>query len=400
MSSTAPPTWAPAIGDPYAAFLLGYPDYTDGQLHQQPHHGRPRLLLRLLWPGRLEGHAQSHPQSRPALRTASADARNPLQHRRFHARLDRRRHRWVTSVNGAVVVPNDQGLALRLPDFAAAIAPTPILTAAQAAFPSAFASPTTPISGPRLGFAWRPYGKDTTVLRGGWGRFIESPLGFSLVSGWAVASSYVATYNQDYQSDGVTPLLNFSNPFNTSAAARTARRVSTTRSPSTTRNPPFSSGTSPSSRTSATASACASLTRGSHGQNLEAMVDLNQVQPNTVGYAAASANLPLPAWSIIQSVANAAESNYNSRYCRSLAAQRQRTHLRRQLYLDARPLQCRRGHAQRLRRGRRHLSNRPLSSRARLRQRHLRSQASLSRHLALRSPFGKDQRWLSGSRCA
>jgi hypothetical protein len=40
------------------------------------------------------------------------------------------------------------------------------------------------------------------VLRGGWGRFIESPLGFSLVSGWAVHSSYVATYNQDYEPDG------------------------------------------------------------------------------------------------------------------------------------------------------------------------------------------------------
>ena len=72
--------------------------------------------------------------------------------------------------------------------------------------------------GPRIGFAWRPYGKDTTVVRGGWGRFIESPLGFSLVSGWAVASSYVATYNQDFQSDGVTPILSFTYPFNAVAA--------------------------------------------------------------------------------------------------------------------------------------------------------------------------------------
>ena len=42
------------------------------------------------------------------------------------------------------------------------------------------------------------------------------------------------------------------------------------------------------------------------------MVDLNQVQPNTIGYTAASANLAYPDWSIIQSVTNLAESNYNS----------------------------------------------------------------------------------------
>jgi len=68
----------------------------------------------------------------------------------------------------------------------------------------------------------------------------------------------------------------------------------------------------------------------SHGQNLEAMVDLNQVQPNTVGYfnsqpggAATGACIsddgtlvadhrPYPCWSVIQSVTNEAESNYSS----------------------------------------------------------------------------------------
>ena len=52
--------------------------------------------------------------------------------------------------------------------------------------------------GPRLGFAWRIFGNDKTVLRGGWGRFLETPLGFSLVSGWAAHASYLGTYSQDY----------------------------------------------------------------------------------------------------------------------------------------------------------------------------------------------------------
>jgi hypothetical protein len=51
---------------------------------------------------------------------------------------------------------------------------------------------------------------------------------------------------------------------------------------------------------------------GSHGQNLDAMVDLNQVAPNTIGYAAVAPNRPFPDWSVIQSVTNLASSNYNS----------------------------------------------------------------------------------------
>ena len=67
---------------------------------------------------------------------------------------------------------------------------------------------------------------------------------------------------------------------------------------------------------------------GSHGQNLEAMVDLNQVPANSIGYNNPSPRCghgacitddgrslrspPYPCWSIIQSVANAAESNYTS----------------------------------------------------------------------------------------
>ena len=128
----------------------------------------------------------------------------------------------ATPVNGAVVVSNTQAAACVSRISSAAIAPTPILTALRRReSPRLCATPTTPTSGPRLGFAWRPYGNDRTVLRGGWGRFIESPLGFSLVSGWAVASSYVGTYNQDFQSDGVTPLLSFMNPFNTAAGSST-----------------------------------------------------------------------------------------------------------------------------------------------------------------------------------
>jgi hypothetical protein len=42
------------------------------------------------------------------------------------------------------------------------------------------------------------------------------------------------------------------------------------------------------------------------------MEDLNQVPANTAGYAQVSGNRPYPSWAVIQSVQNAAWSNYNS----------------------------------------------------------------------------------------
>jgi hypothetical protein len=155
-------------------------------------------------------------------------------------------------------------------------------------------------------------GNDKTVVRGGWGRFIETPLGFSLVSGWAVQSSYLATYQQGYAADQVTPLVSFANPFNTSAGDGTGSANFDYAFPIHYKDPSVQQwnltveqdlGHSVGVRLSYT---------GSHGQNLEAMEDLNQVPANSVGYAQAQGNRPFPSWAVIQSVMNAAESNYNA----------------------------------------------------------------------------------------
>ena len=218
----------------------------------------------------------------------------------------------MTQVSGAVVVSNTSALANASQRLEAAIAPTPILTASQAGIPSALRYTDHTDLGPRIGFAWRPFGKDKTVLRGGWGRFIETPLGFSLVSGWAVASSYVGTYNQDYQEDGVTPVLIFSDPFDTAAGSSTGTAGFYYAFPIHYKDPTVQQWNLTLEQDLGHSIGVRLSYSGSHGSNLEAMVDLNQVQPNTVGYANAAANLPYPDWSIIQSVTNLAESNYNS----------------------------------------------------------------------------------------
>ena len=301
-----------AVGDPYAAFLLGYPDYTsfsttnnptmDGVGHSYAFYAQDdwkiRSNLTLNLGLRYEVHPplrESHSNTAAFLPGFSGTGTDG------------------TPVNGAVVVSDNKGLALVSQDFAGSIVPTPILTAAQAHIPSALRFTDHSGLGPRIGFAWRPYGKDTTVVRGGWGRFIESPLGFSLVSGWAVASSNVATYSQDYQDDGVTPILSLASPLYPAAAGSAYGTAGFYYAfPIHYKDPTVQQWNLTFEQDFGRAIGMRLSYTGSHGKNLDAMVDLNQVHANTVGYAAASADLPYPAWSIIQSVSNLAESNYNS----------------------------------------------------------------------------------------
>jgi hypothetical protein len=212
-------------------------------------------------------------------------------------------------IHGAVAVPNAAGLAFTNPGFQASIAPTPILTASQAKLPATLRYTDKRDFGPRVGFAWRPAKNDNTVIRGGWGRFIESPLGFSLVSGWAVHASFVPTYTQDYDKDTGLPLLSYPSPFpanlNQPGTASFEYAFPIHYKDPTVQqwNLTFEHnlGHDIGMRLSYT---------GSHGSNLEMFNDLNQVPANTTGYA--NQTLEYPIWGIIQSVVNQAESNYNS----------------------------------------------------------------------------------------
>ena len=300
-----------AIGDPYAAFLLGYPDYTqfsttnkptmDGLGHSYAFYGQDDWRIRPNLTLNLGLRYEVHP---------------PL--RETHSNTAAFMPDWSgtgtdgTAVHGAVVVSDNKGLALVSDEFAQSIAPTPIVTAAQAHIPSALRFTDHSTFGPRIGFAWRPNGKDNTVVRGGWGRFIESPLGFSLVSGWAVASSNVATYSQDFAEDG-SPLISLASPLYSPEAGSSYGTAGFYYAfPIHYKDPVVQQWNLTFERDLGHAIGMRLSYTGSHGQNLEAMVDLNQVPANRAGYDAVSDTRPYPAWSIVQSVTNLAESNYNS----------------------------------------------------------------------------------------
>ena len=320
-----------AIGDTYTSFLLGYPDATDVSTTNRP--SMNGLGYSYAFYAQDDWKVSSNLTLNLGLRYELHPPLTDTGHNTafFLPDYDGAGTITGTTVHGAVVVPNQQALSFESSQFIAAISPTPTLTAAQAGIPSGLRFTGKTDFGPRIGLAWRPFGNDKTVIRGGWGRFIETPLGFSLVSGFGVDASYVGVFNQAYQSDNVTPLLSFSNPFNSAAAgSATGTAGFYWAFPIHYKNPSVQEWNLTMEKDLGRGIGVRFSYTGSHGTNLETMVDLNQVPANSLGYYSTDTapkasgscitddgsqvadHRPYPCWSVIQSVANAAESNYNS----------------------------------------------------------------------------------------
>ena len=317
-----------AIGDPYTAFLLGMPDWTEVSSTNNPTMNG--LGYSYAFFGQDDWKLTSRLTLNLGLRYELHPPIHDTRHNTATFQPDYSAQIGGQGVTGAVVVSNAQAESQASSAFLAAIAPTPILTASQAGVPSGLRYTDKTDWGPRIGFAWQPFGNGKTVVRGGWGRYIESPLGFSLVSGWAVHSSYVATYYQDYAANGVTPLLSFANPFNTAAGSATGTAGFYYAFPVRYHDPSVQQWNLTLERDLGHSIGVRASYIGSHGSNLEAMVDLNQVPANPYGYFNAQPgpsatgacitdggsyvddHRPFPCWSVIQSVTNQAASNYNA----------------------------------------------------------------------------------------
>ncbi len=196
------------IGDPYAAFLLGYPDNTT--LAQVTNPAMNGLGYSYAFFGQDDWKVTPYLTINAGFRY---EIHPPLKDTHYNTAAFLPDYD-ENGIHGGVAVPNAQGLTYTNPGFASSIAPTPILTAAQAGLPQKLRYTYKSDYGPRIGFAWRPNHNNSTVIRGGWGRFIESPLGFSLVSGWAVSASFVPLYQNTYNpADGSGQNLSFPSPF-------------------------------------------------------------------------------------------------------------------------------------------------------------------------------------------
>jgi hypothetical protein len=298
------------IGDPYASFIAGYPDYTESSTVNKP--TMDGLGYSYAFYGQDDWKITRNLTLNLGLRY---ELHPPLKETSYNTAFFLPDYNGPgtdgSTVHGAVVVPNAQAESFESADFINAISPTPTLTAKQAGLPETLRYTYKNDWGPRLGFAWRPYGNDKMVVRGGWGRFIESPLGFSLVSGWAVHASYVGVYSQDFQDDGVTPQLSLGNPFPPQTPGSTAGTAGFYYAfPIYYKDPSVQQWNLTVEQDLGNGYGMRLSYVGSHGSNLETFVDLNQVPASTTPYDPTT--IPYTSWSVIQSVENLAESNYNS----------------------------------------------------------------------------------------
>jgi hypothetical protein len=211
------------------------------------------------------------------------------------------------TVHGAVVVPDGRINGLDQ-SFVQAIAPTPVLTASQAGLPQTLRFSQKTDFAPRFGFAWRPF-DDKTVIRGGYGKYIETLLGAILFSQWGIPTSYNALYSQTIV--GGKPTLTFPYPFPATLAQPGTAQLLAGADPHY-RDPYVQQWNFTIERDLGFQTGLRISYDGSHGSQLGYYIDADQVPANTVGFAVASQGEPYPAWSYVKMAINGARSNYDA----------------------------------------------------------------------------------------
>jgi hypothetical protein len=292
------------IGNPYAAFLLGVPSSANIGIVTSPDtnaYGKayafyaqddwkitPRLTINygLRW--------EYHPMFEDHNYNVAAFLPD------YYTGTD------GSVVHGAVAVPNE-GLKLINPSFAGSILPTPILTANQAGIPDSLRYSQKTDFAPRVGFAWRVTKDGKTVIRGGYGKFIDAPLGFLILSSWAVEASYVGTFNNSIS--GGKAELKFPYPFPSNLAQPGTQEFDLSYALHY-RDPYVQQWNFTIERDLGFQTGLRVSYDGSHGTDLSVTTNPDQVPANTHGFDQASA--PYPLWYSLVNVENQARSNYES----------------------------------------------------------------------------------------
>jgi hypothetical protein len=294
------------IGNPFAAFLLGIPDKT--------YLDTNTLGAIDGWDPAYAFYAQDDWKATPRL-TINFGMRYEL-HPRFYdhdANISNFLPDYQSIINGqsvlgAVVIPNN-GLSILSPAFAESIAPTPILLASQAGLSNNLHITNKYDFAPRFGFAYRLTSDSRTVLRGGYGKFIEIPLGTLLGAGWAIHSADQAFFNNSII-NGV-PALRFPSPFPSNlavAGSQFFQQASDLHYPEAIiqqwnltieRDLGFNTGLRLSYD-------------GNHGSNMGVQVNLGQLPPNTLGFAAATPLLKYPLFGEVESEVGGGIQNYHA----------------------------------------------------------------------------------------
>ena len=292
---------------PFASFLLGYPDSTQISTVLQPdtkayasHYG---FFAQDDWKvtSSLTVNIGLRYEYHPMFRDHYNNLANFLPN--YSSTIN------GTTVNGAVVIPNQDVFKIVNPGFSNSILPTPILTAAQVGIPESLRYSQKADFAPRIGFAWRPFGNEKTVIRGGYGRFIEALLGSAILNAWAVESSDVGVFKNTIVNG--KPVYTFPNsyPANIAQPGTQSFYYSTDLHY---KDPYVQEWDITVERELGSGVGLRASYDGNRGSNLGVLDNLNQVPANTKGFTAANAAAPFPVFNYISNQTNLGYSNYNA----------------------------------------------------------------------------------------
>jgi len=211
-------------------------------------------------------------------------------------------------VNGAIVIP-DKAVSLVNPAFAQSLLPMPILTASQVGIPQSLRYSQKTDFAPRVGFAWRVTGDGKTVLRGGYGKFIEAELGNLLDAAWAVEASDVAGFTNSFAGGKPTYSFPYAFPSNLAQPGSQSFDLSSVLHYT---DPYVQQWNLTVERDLGFQTGLRLSYDGSHGSNLGLTDNPDQVPANTVGYAKAVLNAPYPLLNQIYEENNGGRSNYDA----------------------------------------------------------------------------------------
>ena len=215
-------------------------------------------------------------------------------------------------VKGAIILTDQKNLANLNPAFVGSVAPTPILTAAQVGLPTDLRYISKLDFAPRIGFAWRVGGSNKTVLRGGYGRFIESLLSGSAINGWSMGSSALGEFPNVFNASGLpTYQMPYSFPSN---IAQPGTEYFTLADSLHYKDPIVEEWNVTLERDLGKGVGLRASYDGNHGYNIPTDVNTNQVPENSAGFAAAStqAAIPFPLLAYIATSTNQGFANYQA----------------------------------------------------------------------------------------
>jgi hypothetical protein len=285
-------------GHPFADFLIGVPSvtrYAYGPIPTNPYTNWWAFYLQDSW--RPTSTLTIDYGVRYDLRPPMKDRTNQL------GNFDRS--------TGTVVVPNQEALSLVPAAVRASLPHTPFVVAKDAGLPEGLRFTDKNNVNPRLGVAWRPFGDNRTVIRGGIGTYtvpLYGSVNYSLVA--TVTSDVPVFFNSPtpggfaIQFPNVFPQALRAQPGTGSQDFRRANQFDL-RDPRTT-------------QWSATLERDLGWNTGLRlsyvgNKTVDIMVspDLNQIRPNTQGYRALVQTVPFPDWNVVATRDNGAHSRYD-----------------------------------------------------------------------------------------